>query len=87
MTTPLNLATASLCAAAYAGDLDAMREQLDAGADLNGTLKSVGGEARTPLMWASAGDHVEAMYLLMSWGASPTDVDAGTGWTAFPTNP
>ena len=83
MTTPLNLATASLCAAAYAGDLDAMREQLDAGADINGTTTNNAGEALTPLMWASAGGRIEAIYFLLTRGASVGYTDPQTGTTAL----
>ncbi|MCA8287591.1 ankyrin repeat domain-containing protein [Burkholderia vietnamiensis] len=81
MTT--SIANASLCCAAFFGDLDAIRAHLDDGADINGTLTNNAGEALTPLMWASAGGRLEAMYLLLANGASPTFTDPQTGVTAL----
>lgn len=48
MTT--SIANASLCAAAFFGDLDAIRAYLDTGTDVNGTTTNNAGEALTPLM-------------------------------------
>ncbi|PQV53388.1 ankyrin repeat domain-containing protein [Paraburkholderia sp. BL21I4N1] len=81
MTT--SIANASLCCAAFFGDLDAIRSYLDDGADVNGALTNNAGEALTPLMWASAGGQIEAMYLLLALGASPTFTDPQTGVTAL----
>ncbi|AOZ05857.1 ankyrin repeat domain-containing protein [Cupriavidus malaysiensis] len=81
MTT--GIANASLCAAAFLGDLDAIRAHLDDGADINGTTTNHAGEALTPLMWASAGGRIEAMYILLAQGASPTYTDPQTGVTAL----
>ncbi|MBJ9920639.1 MULTISPECIES: ankyrin repeat domain-containing protein [Burkholderia] len=82
MTTS-SLANASLCCAAFFGDLDAIRAHLDDGADINGTAMNNAGEALTPLMWASAGGRIEAMYFLLAHGASPTFTDPQTGVTAL----
>lgn len=81
MTT--SIANASLCCAAFFGDLDAIREHLDDGAGINGTLTNNAGEALTPLMWASAGGRIEAMYFLLAHGALPTFTDPQTGVTAL----
>ncbi|WP_416268293.1 ankyrin repeat domain-containing protein [Burkholderia cepacia] len=81
MTT--SFANASLCCAAYFGDLDAIRARLEDGADINGTTTNNAGEALTPLMWASAGGRIEAMYFLLAHGASPTFTDPQTGVTAL----
>ncbi|HDR9217432.1 TPA: ankyrin repeat domain-containing protein [Burkholderia vietnamiensis] len=81
MTT--SIANASLCAAAFFGDLDAIRAYLDTGTDVNGTTTNNAGEALTPLMWASAGGRIEAMYFLLANGASPTFTDPQTGVTAL----
>ncbi|MBB2981607.1 ankyrin repeat domain-containing protein [Paraburkholderia tropica] len=81
MTT--SLGNASLCCAAFFGDLDAIRAHLDDGADVDGTTTNNAGEALTPLMWASAGGRLEAMYILLANGASPTFIDPQTGVTAL----
>ncbi|WP_186083135.1 ankyrin repeat domain-containing protein [Burkholderia gladioli] len=78
-----SFAVASLCAAAFFGDLDAILSHLDDGADVNGTTPNNAGEALTPLMWASAGGRLEAMYILLARGASPTFSDPHTGVTAL----
>ena len=76
-------ANASLCAAAFFGDLDAIRDHLDDGADINGTTTNNAGEALTPLMWASAGGRIEAIYFLLARGASVGYTDPQTGTTAL----
>lgn len=78
-----SFANASLCAAAFFGDLDAIRSHLDDGAEINGTTTNNAGESLTPLMWASAGGRLDAMYFLIANGASMGYADPQTGVTAL----
>ena len=67
-----------LFAAARAGDLAAVKAQLDAGTD----LKATNDDGETALHLASMAGHKEVVKLLLARGV-PADVQNKYGWTAL----
>lgn len=63
----------TLVEAADAGDVDRLREMLSAGADVN----TPDAEGMTLLMRAARGGHLEAVFLLLDFGANPSIADTG----------
>jgi len=63
----------TLVEAAEAGNVDRLREILSAGADVNAPDP----EGMTLLMRAARGGHLEAVFLLLDFGANPSIVDTG----------
>lgn len=70
-TSPTSSAAAQLLGAAVRGDAAAVAAALDRGAD----IESRDEQARTALLLAAAGDHVEVAQTLISRGASPDALD------------
>ena len=70
-TSPTSSADAQLLGAAVRGDAAAVAAALDRGAD----IESRDEQARTALLLAAAGDHVEVAQTLISRGASPDALD------------